>query len=177
MDLYDILVAKALSGSGGGGGGGSDPVLLATESLGHVATSSTSATNLQSVTLNLKDADAGIDSYGNYDLLVAIASINSAPSAGKHIKTVTFIVTAGDSNAEIHNVSYCITTNFKESADGVAQSRVNNSKYGVYVNTAGTTNTGELKLDLQSKYNVTSTGVIDDDYTLRVYGVDLSGII
>lgn len=176
MNLYDTLLAKALSGSGGGGGGGSDPVLLATESLGHVATSSTSATNLQSVTINLKDADAGIDSYGNYDLLVAIASINSAPSAGKHIKTVTFIVTAGDSNAETHNTSYCLAENFKESADGIAQSRINNTKYGVYVNIVSTTSTG-IKLDLQSKYNGNYTGTIDDDYTLRVYGVDLSGII
>ena len=176
MDLYDILVAKAISGSGGGGGGGG-ATLLYTESLGTLEITGTSTVEVGTITLDLKDTEAGVDRFGNYDLLFVDVSSDSEPQIGYHIKTITPCIVYGDTNAENRNSAIVpAALNYKLYTDGNVVSRAGVSKYGIYVNIISTTSTG-ITISLQAKYSGTHTATINSAYTARVYGLKWADII
>lgn len=149
------------------GGGSGVGTLLATQSLGTISTSSTTATDTgQRITIN---------NINNYDLLIYIASVTA--KGNKHLATCQAIWLSGSNNAETKN-GFSIATatlNFRQ-ATGVPRSGVSTTKYGIYVNSANVSG-GSITLNIYQRYNNTQTTTINSTYTARVYGVKLYEII
>lgn len=156
--------------SGGGGGGGGGPTLLVTKSLGTISTTSTSAT----------DTGQKVDVTGinNYDLLIVIVSADTKAN-NKHYATISTIALNATSNISTKNgyTTNSCKQNIKLSSSGVASARGGTTQYGIYPNSATTPSGGATTLTLYMRYNSTNTGTINSDYTVRVYGMNLYGLI
>lgn len=159
-----------LTGSySGGGGGGGIGTLLNTTSLGAISTSSTTA------------ADTGktavITGCGNYDLLVCEVSVDTRTN-GRHAATISLIWLASTSNITTISGATIATAKFniKLSSNGTGAGRAGTTAYGVYVNTA-TVSSNNVTLAFYQKYNSTSTGTMNGNYTARTYGLNLYDLI
>lgn len=166
MDLYDILVAKALSGSGGGGGGGCDGLeLISTTDLGHISTEDTNGI-YTGVQLTIPGSV-----LSDYDMLIFASHADEA-SPGHHLITAMGIfLTAGLSIDTKNGTS---TTNYLmiyKSSSGNAVSKSSKNGYGVYpynVQLSG----GDITCNIFAKYSTTYY-TIDANYTVDVYGLKL----
>lgn len=162
MDLFDIAVASKLAGGGGGGGGGGLD-LLATQSLGHIQYSSTSATEIaQTISLN-KDAMLPYD----YILVCAVAG---SIETDHHIATITYANVGGTIGVEktgISPVSYVMQ--IKDSGGNIQSSST--SSTGIYTDSISLNfSTGLFTITMKQRYNSNNTKTIDNDYTVYVYG-------
>lgn len=153
-------------------GGGTDHLTkLATKSLGTISTSSTSA------------ADTGqtldVTGFDEYDMLIAVAH-TSPHTNGRHVATVRLINFSATSNVNTKTATSIATStqHYKLSSSGTLSERSGTTPYGVYVN-AATISTGtprKCTLTIYQRYNSTSTGTINGNYVLDVYGVKLQDL-
>ena len=159
---YDQAVTKTVSGSGIG-------TLINTTSLGALSTTSTSATDTGK-SLSIANAD-------NYDLLIVECSVDSVTN-NRHKATVSLIFLTGTSNVGTKNTVAVSNNkwNCKVNSSGVSSSRQGTTAYGVYAY-SGSLSSGTLTVPIYYRYNSTSSGTINGNYTARVYGVKLYDLI
>lgn len=152
--------------SGGGGGVGT---LLNTTSLGTISTSSTSATDT--------GKSLSVSGINSYDLLIVETSVNTVTN-NRHTATVCLIFLTASSNVSTKNGAGLATMawNSKISSSGVTTTRQGTTKYGIYANSCTVSN-GTATIPMYQRYNSTSTGTINGNYTARVYGVNLYDLI
>lgn len=153
------------AGTNSGGGGG--PVLLATKALGTISTTNTTATDTgQSVT---------VSGAAEYDLLIVETSVDTVVN-NRHLATVGVIFLTGSSTVSTKNGSALYTTrlNFKSNSSGTVSSRT--GSYGIYPNSASISS-GTVTMPIYQRYNSTTTGTINNAYTVRVYGANLLDLI
>ena len=161
-------VRTAGTNSGGGGGGG--PELLATQSLGTISTSSTSAVDTGQT--------VAVSGINGYDALIVETSVDTKTN-NRHTATIQYIWLTGSSNVSTKNGATIATAtmNCKLNSSGTGSTRSNTTKYGIYVNTASTPSSGSTTLAMYERYNSTQTGTINGSYTVRVYGLKLYDLI
>lgn len=168
MDLFDLVIAKKLAGGGGGGGGGVG-TLLASKSLGTVNTSSTSETQIDTITIS----DAA-----NYDMFLAIVKGDSIINS-RHYASASFAhlygtsdrahEPAGTTGAPASNRWNCIATssgNLKTTQNG----------RGIYIGNLVRSNY-DITITICAAYNSTQTGTINNDYSVEIYGINLYDLI
>lgn len=171
-----FLLADGSEGTGtASGGGSSNFVLLATQSVGSVSTTSTTASDT-GVTITAKGVYA-------YDLLVCECSVNTKTN-GRHTCTTRLIWLTASSNVSTKDAGTFATATWNEklSSNGTATTRSNTTAYGVYANgitlSAGSTgDNGQAVITIYRRYNSTQTGTINGTYTMRVYGVKIHDLI
>lgn len=159
------------TGTSSGGGGSDRLTKLATKNLGTISTSSTSA------------ADTGqtlaVTGFDDYDMLICIAH-TSPHTNGRHVATVRLINLTATSNVDTKTGTGIATStqHYKLSSSGVLSCRVGTTPYGVYVNAAtlSTSGTRTLTLAIYQRYNSTSTGTMNGNYVMDVYGVKLEDL-
>lgn len=155
--------------SGGGGGVGT---LLATLALGTISTSSTQAASTgKSVSVSVND----------YDLLIVETSVNSV-TTNRHTATVGLIFLTASSSVSTKDGASVATVkwNSKISSSGVTTTRAGTTAYGIYPNSCSVATSNSVTtatIPLYQRYNSTSTGTINGNYTTRVYGVKLYDLI
>ena len=152
------------------GGGGTDRlVLLKTESLGHLSTTSTSSTST--------GIEVQVSNFRNYDLLI-VEICRDEIQAGYHLATYRPVYIPGSNSVSNKDGAYTGGggLNFKVKSTGVASNGSSSTSYGIYPNTATMSNDG-VKMTISYRYNTNHTSTIDGDYTCRVYGVNLYNII
>lgn len=157
------------TGTASGGGGGGIGTLLTTYSVGQYSTSSTQATNM--------NKSFTVSGYNSYDALIVETSVNTKTN-GRHAATVAWIfLTASTTQGTKNGTSISSNKwNCKYSSNGTATTRAGTTAYGIYPYSATISNS-TLTISLYSKYNSTSTGTINGNYTTRVYGVKLYDLI
>lgn len=165
---YDVSgYASAVVNVSGGGG----PTKIATKSLGTISTTSTTATDTGQ-TLAITGFDA-------YDLLICVAH-TSTNTNGRHVATVRLLSFAATSNVNTKTSAVIATStqHYKLSSSGVLSERTGTTAYGVYVSagTISTSGTRTLTLTIYQRYNSTSSGTINGDYVLDVYGMTLQDL-
>lgn len=164
-NLWSVL--GTYTGSGGGSGG---PTLLNTTSIGTVNTTST-----QAASLNVNCVVSGVN---DYDLLIVEASVNSL-TASRHAATVSLIFLTGSTAIGTKNGQAIATAklNIKVgNSTSTLTSNTNTTAYGVYANSCSISS-GTATIAMYRRYNSTSTGTINGNYTARVYGVKLADLI
>lgn len=151
------------------GGGGSGLTLLATKSLGTISTSSTTATDTGQT--------VSVPNAGSYDLLLVVAGCNKTNS--RHFATASIIELYSTSNVENGRSSTNVANvklNFKVDGSGNTGSRVGTSGYGLYPNSCSLSS-GTASMPIYQRYSSTYTGTINGTYTVKVYGVNLYGML
>lgn len=170
-----FLNSSGILTTGTASGGGGVPTLLGTLSLGTISTSSTTATDTgKSIT---------VKGVYDYDLLICECSVNTKTN-NRHAATARLIWLTAGSEIGTKNGSAIATAtwNVKLSSNGTATSRAGTTAYGIYANactvSAGSTgDNGQAVITIYQRYNSTSTGTINGNYTMRVYGVKLYDLI
>lgn len=141
---------------------------LATANLGTISTTSTSATNTN-ITLQVSDFDS-------YDMLVAIGYVTSRTN-GRHVATIRLINLSATSTINTKTgVSISSSTqHYKLTTTGTLVENSGTTPYGVYVNTASiyTSPSRYILLTIYKRYNSTSSGTVNGEYVMDVYGVKL----
>lgn len=156
-------------------GGSSNFTLLATQAVGTVSTTSTSASDT-GVTITAKGVYA-------YDLLVCECSVDSTTN-NRHTATTRLCWLTASSNVTTKDGGTFATAtwNSRLSSQGVTSTRSSTTAYGVYANgitlSAGSTgDNGQAVITIYRRYNNTQTGTINGSYTMRVYGVKIYDLI
>lgn len=171
-DSADADRVASVTGTYSGGGGGVG-TLLTTYSMGTISTSSTQA------------ADTGksisVSGVNNYDLLIVETSVNTVTN-NRHTATVGLIFLTASSTVETKNGASVATVkwNSKISSSAVTTTRAGTTAYGIYPNScsvATSNNVTTATIPMYQRYNSTSTGTINGNYTTRVYGVNLYDLI
>lgn len=165
---YDVtnLAELVVNVSGGGSGIGT---LLATLSMGTISTSSTQA------------ADTGksisVSGINSYDALLVETSVDTVTN-NRHTATVGFIFLTASSTVGTKDGGTIATVkwNSKISSNGTTTTRAGTTAYGIYPNSI-TISSGTATIPMYRRYNSTSTGTINGNYTARVYGVKLYDLI
>lgn len=164
-----FLAADGTITTGTSSGGGGIGTLIKTQSLGHLATTSTSEVNTnQTITV------AGIN---DYDVLLYVLS--SDVQANGHLIGELCVITLGaPSNVHTKSSNTVATAKlyFKKSNKGVITSSGVSAAYGVYPK-SGTISSGSLTLPLYMKYSSTYSSTIDDDFTVDIYGVSICDLL
>lgn len=160
-NLAELVVNVA---SGGGVG-----TLLNTTSIGTVNTTSTSAASL--------NVSCSVSGVNDYDLLIVESSVNTTTN-GRHASTVGLIFLTASSAIGTKNGATIATAklNTKLSSNGTATSSTSTTAYGIYPNSCSISS-GTASIPMYRRYNSTSTGTINGNYTARVYGVNLYDLI
>ena len=153
-----------------GGGGADRLVLLHTESIGHIETSSTTGTDLSH--------NITVKGINDYDLLIVETSVDTAVN-NRHLATVCVILIAGTTSIDTKNQQAIATAriNYRASSSGAVSSRVGTTAYGIYAQAVQSIGSNAITWTMYRKYNSTSTGTINGDYTCRVYGIKLVDLI
>lgn len=157
------------TGTNSGGGGSGIGTLLATLSMGTISTSSTQA------------ADTGksisVSGINSYDALIVETSVNTVTN-NRHTATVGFIFLTASSTVGTKDGGTIATVkwNSKISSSGTTTTRAGTTAYGIYPNSI-TISSGTATIPMYRRYNSTSTGTINGNYTARVYGVKLYDLI
>lgn len=157
------------TGTNSGGGGSGIGTLLATLSMGTISTSSTQA------------ADTGksisVSGINSYDALIVETSVDTVTN-NRHTATVGFIFLTASSTVGTKDGGTIATVkwNSKISSNGTTTTRAGTTAYGIYPNSI-TISSGTATIPMYRRYNSTSTGTINGNYTARVYGVKLYDLI
>ena len=162
MNLYDIAIAKKLSGGGGGGGGGSSYTLIASTEA-EVSTDSTSAIDVTTISLDSsktankliyikirdKDGPKSWNFYGVDQFYPVKEGLTSSEYLG------TFIYLSGET-AGVTSVT-------------LASYQTSNKK-GVYASKIYPD-----KIVIKASYNASYSRVIDGTFSIEVYTLDWPG--
>ena len=158
MNLYDIAIAKKLSGGGGGGGGGSSYTLIHQEDI-EVSTTSTSAEIVKEISLDPTVFEGKM-------IYVRIRD-KAGPRNDYYFGSDGFLPYKQNMND-----TYWGKFGYRTASDAVM--RINSNadyQYGVYPS-AWIFN-GTLKIS--ARYNSNSTKTIDGTFSIEVYALDWPG--
>lgn len=158
-----FYTASGVRTQGTASGGGSGLTLLATKSLGTISTSSTTATDTgQTVSVpNAKD----------YDLLIVVTACTKTNNRHWCTEGLIWLYNSSDiTNGRNAATVYTTRQNWRVSSSAVVTSRTNS--YGIYANSCSLSN-GTATLAMYQRYQSSSTGTINGNYTTKVYGVKL----
>lgn len=168
VDVTQYAIADVNVSGGGGSGIGT---LLVEESLGHISVSSSSETSLgHSIEINSVD----------YDMFIAVISADNLIN-GRHYATtsVAYVYGATNRNTEGAGTKGIASSNrwtAKAGSNGLLATT--QSGRGLYISAVSVAYADrKVTLSLAGMYNSTSTGTIDNDYTARIYGVNLYDFI
>jgi hypothetical protein len=166
MDLYDILVAKALSGSGGGGGGGGDAytLLYSEDIVVENATAPTSSTILKTIVIDSGDRLDGVD-----NILYVRAYLKGEKPDNHFIGSDNFFVNYDRTKGS--NLSTLIRYAYKKSS--VITGANSNNLFGVWANKVmiqGLTTGNLTKIEMNVRYTSSSFD-IDGTYAVEVYAL------
>ena len=200
MDLFDIAVAKALSGSGGGGGEPVIEALSVTENGTYTAPSGVDG--YSPVTVNVSGGGGGLslvttqslghieysstswsnlpdklyinaDDAAPYDVLIICICADEALN-GYHLANTTAAYLYNNQNIEnekaLSVISSDVTLIHIVNSSGVVASRT--MMLGICPYTA-VTSSGRYEITLRVKYSSTSTLTINNNYTAYVYGMNV----
>lgn len=159
MNLYDIAIAKKLSGGGGGGGGGSSYTLIASTEA-EVSTSSTSPIDVTTISLDNSD-------FENKILYVKIRD-KAGPKTSHFFGSDTFYTGCTGLTGNTEYLAH-----FTYRADTVSDKIYINSAqtqnvYGVYPSAYNVTN----GLAIKAKYNASGSRTVDGTFSIEVYALD-----
>lgn len=160
MNLYDLIIAKKLSGGGGGGGGGAFE-LLASESF-TVQYSSTTSSKIG--TINFDNSNITTNS------LIIVHTYDAAGKrAGYFYDNCVFAMVYDDSQPAMLSLGH-------QTRSVDASGNLNASEYsmGVY---ATNISAKSGYVTIYAKYNSSSSKTIDGTYNVRVYVTDISNIM
>lgn len=151
--------------TGTASGGSSSPcgTLLNSYNIGTISTSGTSATSTgKSMTVS------GCNGYHALIIICKTASV----TASRHYMTVRTVLLNGSSNAGTINGTTIATAtqNWKASSSSVLSTRAGTTAYGIYANSCSVSS-GTATIEFYQRYNNTSTGTINGNYTAYVYGL------
>ena len=171
MNLYDIAIAKKLSGGGGGGGGGSRIDLLATQSLGHIETESTTATEVGAI------GGFTYNDFEDYDLILCVAS-TGVKAEGVHYATVCPLWLTGSALPTKNGLQNGARIVYQgTSGGGLKSAGGTETSYMCGVFVTFSTRSGNITIKFSSKYSSSNSGTINGDYTAKIYGVKLFDLI
>lgn len=143
--------------------------LLATQSLGTVSTTSTSAVST-GVTVNV----SGID---DYDALNVAAIINEMPTKGLiYSSTWIWLTASADILTKDGFTTSSAHLNARKATAGEITSRASTTAYGIYPSGTAVSG-GSISLPMVAKYHSNQTGTIDGVYITRVYGIKMLDLI
>lgn len=171
---YDVtkLAQLVVNVTGGGSGIGT---LLSTTSLGTISTSSTSAADT--------GKDVTVKGIYAYDALIVETSVDTVVN-NRHLCTVAFIWLTAGSAIGTKNGATIVTgkLNMKASSNGTVTSRQSTTARGIYpydctVSAGSSGDNGQAVMNMYQCYNSTQTGMINNAYTTRVYGLKLYDLI
>lgn len=154
------------AGTSSGGGGGGIGTLIAEQALGTISTTSTAATST-----GKKVTVSGIDSY---DLLIIEIS-QPEVTDNRHMATTRVVMLTAPNGGAKTNTNLFQVWNCKKASDGYVTRTVSGA-YGIYPQ-GSTISSGAIDYSIYQRYHDENTGVIDGDYTARVYGVNLIDLI
>lgn len=166
---YDVTSLAEIVVNVSGGGGSGIGTLLATLSMGTISTSSTQA------------ADTGksisVSGINSYDALIVETSVDTVTN-NRHTATVGFIFLTASSTVGTKDGGTIATVkwNSKISSSGTTTTRAGTTAYGIYPNSISISS-GTATIPMYRRYNSTSTGTINGNYTARVYGIKLYDLI
>lgn len=156
------------------GGGGSGLTKIGTLSIGTISTSSTSAADTG------KSLELAASAYSGYDMLICVCH-TSPHTNGRHVATIRVVNFSATSDVSTKTSTQIATStqHWKLSSGGTMTMRSGTTPYGVYVNAAtlSTSSPQTLTLTIYQRYNSTSTGTINGNYVLDVYGVKIQDYI
>lgn len=172
MNLYELAVAKALSGSGGGGGGGGAGMdLIMAQSLGHITVSGSGAVDT--------GVEVVVEGVNDYDFLFFMISADDKTKNGL-LMCASVIELYKDGYES--DYSDAIKTKAKYIGNPLNYVVTHNSGYpriggfsggyGLYPTSAPTLSNGTLTTNIFGRYSSSVSGAIDNDFTLKVYGIN-----
>lgn len=159
MNLYELAVAKALSGSGGGGGGSSYTLLA--EADFEANTTSTTKTDLGNITLDSQY-------FSNGFMLYICIRDKAGRRTDYNVGTDTFIYIPNPKSTTIVYSRLC----FKCTSSGTDVATTSSAANGVYVSNF---NKSGMNLTISAKYNSTYSGTINGTYHVAVYALEWPG--
>lgn len=164
------LAELVVNVSGGGGG----LTKIGTLSIGNISTSSTQAADTG------KSLELAVSAYSGYDMLICVCH-TSTHTNGRHVATIRVVNFSATSAVSTKTSTQIATStqHWKLSSGGTMTMRSGTTPYGVYVNAAtlSTSSPQTLTLTIYQRYNSTSTGTINGNYVLDVYGVKIQDYI
>lgn len=164
------LAELVVNVSGGGGG----LTKIGTLSIGTISTSSTQAADTG------KSLELAVSAYSGYDMLICVCH-TSTHTNGRHVATIRVVNFSATSSVSTKTSTQIATStqHWKLSSGGTLTMRSGTTPYGVYVNAAtlSTSSPQTLTLTIYQRYNSTSTGTINGNYVLDVYGVKIQDYI
>lgn len=155
------------SGGGGGGGGANGFTLLKTVDLGHIQTSSTSATDTGITT--------EVDVKG-YDLLVSVAVSNAEGNGYHKMSVVASTIYGSNRDNKNRNAAMLGGVVFQKISTGYQTASAPQGVWAIINSIAD--DIASIKVNM--RYNSANTGTVNADYTLYLYGIDgvsLAGLI
>ena len=158
-----------VTGTASGGGGGL--TLLGTKSLGTISTSSTSAADTgQTMTLNQSV-------FNGYNAILFVCSVDPIVNS-RHVATVRVCNLSATSNVSTVTGTSMATSTWhcKAGSTGTLSARAGTTTYGVYANGASISNS-VMTVTIYQRYNSTSSGTINGNYTMRAYGIKYTDYI
>lgn len=195
MNLYELAVAKALSGSGGGG----EPVIEAlsvTENGTYTAPSGVDGYSPVTVnvsgggeptllaTVRLEDMNitqtTATSTGGTFRVpleeakltpLIMVVVKADSQVADHHYATISYLYAQTDGDP----LAYGDTTNYYADSSNKLNISVNTSSYGFYPS-LGSKSGGKRVVNIMARYSNTYTKTIDNDYAVEVYGILPPGI-
>lgn len=166
---YDVTqYASADVNVSGGGGSGDSLTLLATQDLGTLSTTSTSAVAI--------DTRVVVPNINDYELLIVLCQ-RSESVFSYHVATLGFVTltnTTGDFHTKPVATELSSTINYRN-AGGVGIKSVQYNTLGIYPSYASQSN-GSVTLTLSMKYNSSRTSTINGNYTAKVYGAKIADL-
>lgn len=155
------------AGTASGGGGSGFGELLATYNIGTISTSSTSAATTGKSTT--------VSGLNGYNALIIVCKTESVVNS-RHYMTVRFVLLNGSSAVGTINGTTIATASqhWKASSSGALSSRGGTTPYGVYPNSCSVSS-GTATIEFYQRYNSTSTGTINGNYTAYIYGFKFNG--
>lgn len=150
----------------GGGGGDDSLTLLATQDLGTLSTTSTSAVAI--------DTHVVVPNMNDYELLIVLCQ-RSESVFGYHVATLGFVSLtnpSGDFHTKQTTTALSPTINYRDTGDDGIKSTQSNTT-GIYPSYVSPS---EGKITLSMKYNSSRTTTINGNYTAKVYGAKIADL-
>ena len=163
MNLYDIAIAKKLSGGGGGGGGGGSSYTLIASTEAEVSTTSTSAIAVTTIPFN-KNA------FENKILYVKVRD-KAGPKLGQFFGSDTFYTGCTRLTSQTEYLAhFTYKTDYSDDTVYITNAQTQNS-YGVYLSRVSVTD----GLIIEARYNASNSRPIDGTFSIEVYALDWPG--
>lgn len=155
MNLYDLIVAKKLSGGGGGGGGGSSYTLIHQEDI-EVSTTSTSATTLKQIMLSPDDV------YTDSKILYIRIRDKAGKRNGYYWGSDEYCLKKGSL------IGHYLYSYYNDTVSAGGSFNPGTNSNGIWLREVSSNG----KVTLYVKYNSSWSRTIDGTFSIEVYALD-----